>query len=308
MTLQQLSYLVALDNTRHFVRAAEVCHVTQPTLTMQVKKLEDEIGVMVFDRDARPLTPTPAGAHIIAKARQILREVEQLKAFVNDELSSLIGAFRLGVIPTLGPYLMPMFLPDFARSHPNSRLNVQEMLTSQIISGLKQGTLDLGIAVTPLEERELREIPLFYEPFWLYLPKGHPLAATERPTAGQIPADELLLLEEGHCFREQALAICQHRPDAAQMPFHYQSGSIEALKGLVDRGQGCTLVPELALPTRPHDWIRRLADPQPVREVSLIVHRTFTKEALIEAIFEQVSQHIPGHLRRPKKFTRVRWR
>jgi len=171
MTLQQLEYVIALDNYRHFVTAAQKCFVTQPTLTMQVKKLEDEIGIKIFNRSKKPLTPTKAGEQLIAKAREILRDVTELKDLVSNEKESMAGTFRLGIIPTLAPFLMPLFLPYFRKHYPEVKLIIRELQTLDIIKELKTDTLDIGLVVTPLDENSLKEIPIFYEPFVFTIPK-----------------------------------------------------------------------------------------------------------------------------------------
>jgi LysR family hydrogen peroxide-inducible transcriptional activator len=309
MTIQQLEYIVALDNHRHFVTAANSLYVTQPTLTMQVKKLEEEVGIKIFDRDRKPLKPTPAGEQIIQMARQVLREVDQMKAFVSSETESLEGNFTLGIIPTLAPYLLPLFLPEFIRENPRIHLKIQEIQTQEIISRLNNGTLDLGLLVTPLENKTIREVPLFYEPFLLYLPENHPLANAHDLTSNRLDPDDMLFLEEGHCFREQALKICYRRDKKKDLGFEYASGSIETLKKLVRQGIGYTLVPELSVVTELDSRnIKRFNSPEPVREVSLVVHNNFTREALIERLHSTIISAIPERFKRSELFTRVKWR
>ena len=308
MTLQQLEYIVALDNFRHFVKAAEYCFVTQPTLTMQVQKLEEEMGMKIFDRSRKPLKPTLAGEQVLIKARQIVREVEQLKALVHDEVELMEGTFTLGVIPTLSPYLVPLFIAEFTRANPKTHLRIKEMQTADIIHHLKQGTIDLGLLVTPLEERVIREVPIFYEPFLLYLPEGHALQGEIKIIADDLDPQEVLVLEEGHCFREQALAVCSSRGEGMPLGFEYQSGSIEALKALVDRGIGYTLVPELSvINDLGSSQIRRFFE-EPVREVSIVVHNSFTKEALLERLRDKIQDAVPEDFTKKKKYVRVKWR
>lgn len=309
MTIQQLEYIVALDNHRHFVSAAHSLYVTQPTLTMQLKKLEEEIGIKIFDRDRKPLKPTPAGEQIIQMARQVLREVNQMKAFVSTETESLEGSFTLGIIPTLAPYLLPLFLPEFMEENPKIHLKILELQTDEIISRMIKGTLDLGLLVTPLENKAIREIPLFFEPFLLYLPGNHPLSKQTRLTSNHLVPDDMLFLEEGHCFREQALKICYRRDKKKDLGFEYASGSIETLKKLVRQGIGYTLVPELSVITELDSTnIKRFTSPEPVREVSLVVHNTFTKEALIEKFHNEITTAIPDRFKKFDLFTRVKWR
>ena len=309
MTLQQLEYIIALDSYRHFVTAAEHCFVTQPTLTMQVKKLEEEIGVKIFDRSSKPLRPTDAGTYIISKARQILREVEHLKAYLMEERELLHGEFTLGIIPTLAPYVLPIFLPEFIKANPTTHLKIQELQTEQIIERLKKGTLDIGLLATPLGDKTIREIPLFYEPFLVYLPDDHPWMKKEKIPGDYLDIENMLIMEEGHCFRDQALAICSSQPAKRQSGFYYESGSIEALKGLVRRGLGYTLVPEFSvIDELSSPRVKRFKGPEPVREVSLVVHNTFTKEALINQLHEIINGSVPDRFKKSKKYKKIHWR
>ncbi|MBU2019630.1 MAG: LysR family transcriptional regulator [Bacteroidetes bacterium] len=309
MTLQQLEYIVALDSHRHFVKAANSCFVTQPTLTMQVRKLEDEIGIQLFERTKKPLVPTHAGEYFIAKSRQILNDIEELKAFVSDEVESLDGEFKLAIIPTLAPYVLPRFLPHFLKAYPNTKLLIQEQTTELMLDSLQKGTIDLGILVTPVDLKSIREIPVFNESFLLYLPEGSEEFKNQNPTPQDLDPDELLLLEEGHCFRAQTLSLCQKRSTRSEQGFTFQSGSIEALKQLVQQNLGYTLVPELAVNGEENlKHIRRFAEPQPTREVSIAVHKSFTKEALIESLRESIQVTLPEGLDVKNHFTRIKWK
>ncbi|GAB4407823.1 MAG: LysR substrate-binding domain-containing protein [Bacteroidia bacterium] len=297
MTLQQLEYLVALDEHRHFVKAAEHCFVSQPNLTMQVQKLEDELGVRIFDRDKKPIQPTEIGREIVVRARQILRESRQLVEFVQYEKESVEGEFRIGIIPTLAPYLLPRFLPAFLKAYPQVHLKIQELQTNQIVTQIEHGIIDLGLLVTPLRERAIREIPLFYEPFLLYLPENHRFLSEKLLLADDLDPSEVLVLDEGHCFREQALAICSRSTKGASIGFDYQSGSIEALKNLVRNGVGYTLVPELSVTeTQDSGHIRRFAQPEPVREVSIVVHSSFIRESLVQRLRASIQAAVPPRM------------
>lgn len=309
MTLYQLEYIVALDNHRHFVKAAESCHVSQPNLTTQIKKLEEEIGVKIFDRDAKPVKPTQAGEQILLKARQILREVADLNEFVLDEKESLDGTFTIGVIPTIAPYLLSMFLPEFVRANPKTKLKIRELQTLEIISELQKGTLDIGILVTPVEEKSIREISLFNEPFLLYLPENHPFIKKWHITPAVLDPNQMLVLDEGHCFREQTLSICESDRTRNNFGFEYQSGSIESLIRLVDKGVGYTLVPEMAVLSEfGNERIRRFDSPEPVREISLVVQSSFTKEALIEVLRASILKSIPDRFQKIDQYIKVKWR
>lgn len=311
MTLQQLEYIIALDNYRNYVKAAESCFVTQPTLSMMVKKLEDEIGVVIFDRNKKPLEPTPTGNEIINKARQILREVNYLKAYVQNETEDIEGEYTIGIIPTIAPYLLPLFIEGFTKAHPKTYLKIIEMQTEQISENLNKGLIDIGIAATPLEVSYLREIPLYNEPFLLYdKPVTTNSDAPRLLTPAQLDAGDIILMDEGHCFRDQALALCGSKKGRKnRLHFEYKSGSIEAIKNLVDKGLGKTLVPELSV-MRPADQqhITRFKAPEPAREISLIVHKSFTKEALIEALHKSILKTIPERLTNRHRFKRIQWR
>lgn len=309
MTLQQLEYIVALDKHRHYVSAAESCFVSQPNLTMQVKKLEEEIGLKIFNRFKKPLQPTPAGEQIILKARQIIREIQQMKEFVNKQTESIAGKFQMAIIPTLAPYLIPLFLPEFISRYPDTHLSIQELQTDKIIEGINKGSIDIGVLVTPLDENSIREVPMFNEPFLLYLPEKHPYIKVKDIKPIDIDPESVLVLEEGHCFREQALQLCKSENLMNSSGFEYQSGSIEALKGLVKKGLGYTLVPELSvLKVMDDKHIRRFKKPEPIREVSIVVHNTFTKEKLIEAMHDTILESIPDSFKKINRYIRVRWR
>ncbi len=305
MNLQQLEYIVALDIHRNHSRAAEHCHVTQPTLSMMVRKLEDELGTRIFDK-SQPLKPSAAGEIIISRARHILQEIRNLRAFVSHEKDSIDGEFRLGVIPTLAPYLLPRFLNEFLAKHAGTSFTVMEMQTEQIIHHLKTGRLDVGILVTPLDDKEIREIPVFYEPILLYTSPELKYYKQEKVNLKTLSTENLLLLEEGHCFRGQVMNLC---PAKGQRPHHqlnYQSGSFETLKGMVDNNYGYTLIPELAVDTR-RKQVKRFTGPEPVREVSLAVHAGFVKETLLARLREAILRSIPAHFRKNEKYIRVRW-
>jgi len=292
MTLQQLHYLVALDDHRHFVKAAEACFVTQPTLTMQLRKLEKDLDVELFDRRSQPVRPTEVGARVIAQARVLLREADQLQALVKELHTGISGTFRVGIIPTLAPYLLPLFLPRFATEHPDIRLVIDERKTSRILKSLRRGELDLGILVTPVDAGEFEEVPLLQEPFLAYLPEGHALWRRKKLDLIDLQEQSMWVLGEGHCFREQALSLCDRPSSAGHDNVLYESGSIETLKQLVRKGSGMTLVPELSVePGDPH--VRRFAAPEPVRQVSLVVRRPFVRRKLLEEMARCIRKALP---------------
>ena len=305
MTLQQLEYIVAVDTHRHFVRAAEQCFVTQPTLSSMIHKLEDELGVKIFDRSKQPVIPTAAGKVVIEQARVILREAERLENIVQQEKSEIKGELRLGVIPTLAPYLLPLFLKEFADKYPQVQLVVTENNTETIIRKLKDRVIDAGLLATPLGHRDIRENVLFYERFFAYVSDKEsadnvPYDSKRFMLIEEIDVDRLWLLEEGHCLRTQVVHLCALRGDQHVIPnVSYEAGSLETLKRMVNKNNGVTILPELAvmdLTTEEKNKIRPFADPSPTREVSLVTYQHFVKENLIEALHDVIIQQIPQSL------------
>lgn len=305
MNLQQLEYIVALDTHRNHTKAADHCHVTQPTLSMMVKKLEGELAVKIFDR-SQPLKPTASGEIIIIRARQILQEIKNLKEFIRNEKDSIEGEFRLGVIPTLAPYLLPRFLNEFLEKHPGTSFTVIEMQTEEIIKNLKTSRLDVGILVTPLDNKEIREIPVFYEPILLYTFENLKYYEQEKINLKSLNADNLLLLEEGHCFRGQVMNLCPAKGKRSRHQLNYQSGSFETLKAMVDNNYGYTLIPELAVNNK-SKHVKHFNAPEPVREVSLAMHNGFVKEMLLIKLRDAILKVIPAHFKKNEKYIRVRW-
>jgi LysR family hydrogen peroxide-inducible transcriptional activator len=310
MNIQQLEYIVALDDYRHFVDAAESCHITQPTLTMQIKKMEDEIGIQIFNRGKKPIEPTLAGEEVIIRARQILRGITGLRNFVSNEQKSIEGEYRLGIIPTLAPYLIPRFLPQFINENPKTHLRIIEMESEQLLKAIHNDRIDIGLMVTPADERQIKEIPLFYEPFLFYAPYDHPFMHNEFIEDKQLDPARVLVLTEGHCFRNQTLYICgKKNQNNNAFGFFYESGSIEALKSMVRKGIGYTLVPELSVDSmtdRP--FIRRFAEPEPVREVSIVAHQNFSRQLLIDQMKNAILDNLPGNFNKTKSVKKIKWR
>ncbi|MDG1262048.1 MAG: hydrogen peroxide-inducible genes activator [Flavobacteriales bacterium] len=304
MTIQQLRYISALNTHRNFVKAADACSVSQPTLTMQLKKLENEMGLTIFDRSKQPLTPTPTGVEVIQRANEILHNTEQLFEFIRGQHESISGQFKLGIIPTLAPYLLPKFLPSFLNENELVEPTIEELQTQTIINRLKEGSLDVGLLATPLNEPGIREIKLFYEPFYLY---GEAAKVRTMDDASNLPDEELLLLEEGHCFRSQTLEVCKQTANDKQQ-FHYRSGSIESLKSLVQQGLGYTLVPAMSVTDFDKPYLAFFKAPQPAREISLVVHSSFVKEKLLETLRENIIRNVPEEFQAVENYSNVRWR
>lgn len=304
MTLQQLHYIVAVEDTGQFSRAAQICHVTQPTLTTMVRKLEDELGLAIFDRRTLPVRPTPEGAALLDQARVVLREADQLKALVKEVHTGTAGTYRIGIIPTLAPYLLPLFLGRFADEHPQAHLTIDERRTSRIIKGLRAGQLDIGILAGPVDEPDMESITLFHEPFLAYLPAGHPLLKQRRIARKEVRRMPMWVLGEGHCLREQALSICQQPSSGGHENIRYSTGSIETLKRLVNSGSGMTLVPELSVgPEERH--VRRFMAPEPVREVVLVVRTPFVRRKALDALSKAIRSAVPQRLRTAANPTEV---
>lgn len=310
MTIKQLQYIVALDTHRHFVRAAESCFVSQPTLTLQVKKLEEQVGLIIFDRSSQPLTPTPMGSKFIARARRILREIEQLKELVNHDRNLIEGTFKVGIIPSLSQYLLPLFLEVFTEAHPKAKLIIKELHSATIIKSLKNNTLHIGIMATPTKESQLREIPLYYEPFLVYAHPKSPLLQHQRIAANDLKAEGLWLLDSAHCFRNQTLNICQKAADLPKdKSISFENVSIGTLKKLIRNMYGYTLIPELAYDAHTdQELVRRFSEPEPAREISLVVHNSFTKERLLTSLQQAITQNVPQNFRKNHRFTTIEWR
>ncbi|WP_405604652.1 LysR substrate-binding domain-containing protein [Polaribacter sp. Asnod1-A03] len=307
MTLQQLEYVISLDTYRHFVTAAEKCFVTQPTITIQVKKLEDEIGFSIFDKSKSPFKPTNLGEVFINKSNMILREVNELKNMINTELDSMDGAFKIGVIPTVSPYLIPLISGDFSKKYPETTLIIEEMQTENIVSALKKKEIDIGILVTPLNEPFIREIKLYNEPFVFYGHKNAFYKGKKEVSAEEIEnLDNIWLLKSGHCFRNQVLNICSQTTNPKSIQF--QSGSIEALKKMVDNYGGFTLVPEMAINKNDIGAAINFKEPKPIREVSIVVHQSFAKDSLIDAVRLEVLEKIPKGFVKNNRFIKINWK
>lgn len=300
MTLQQLQYIVAIDTHRHFARAAESCFVTQPTLSSMVKKLEEELGVVLFDRSKVPVVPTVEGEALIAQARVVLTEVQVLRAMADTSRDEEGGELRLGVIPTVAPYLLPLFLGELIRKYPALTVSVEELTTESIIDRLEHGRLDMGLLATPLGIPGLKEDPLFKERFLLYVSPDEGLGAKRYVLPSEIRADRLWLLEEGHCLRSQVLDLCELREQGEGMGrLAYVSGSMEALMRMVDTQGGLTVVPELAtvgMSGEQRGRLRHFQEPVPVREIALVTYRHAVKNKLQQVLRAEILAGVEPHL------------
>ncbi|RNC79920.1 MAG: LysR family transcriptional regulator [Balneola sp.] len=305
MTLTQLSYIVAVDKYRHFATAAQKIYITQPTLSMQIQKLEDELGVLIFDRSKTPVIPTQIGEEIIEKAKIILRdskEIEDVAALRGDELQ---GSFKVGIIPTVAPYLVPLFLKNFSEQHPKVELTFQEMLTSELLENLHDDHIDVGIIATATDQH-LFEEELFLEPFLGYISNMHKFASKDKLDLKDLYKENLWLLNEGHCFRDQAIKICRKDNEKQNKGnIQFQSGNLETLKRLVEQDFGITLMPYLSM--EDHDTrcangiIKEFNDPVPTRKIRLVYSREFLKKNLIDALGTSIKNSIPESLKVQKE-------
>jgi LysR family hydrogen peroxide-inducible transcriptional activator len=304
MTLVQLEYLVSLDTYRNFVLAAERCFVTQPTLSMQIQKLEEQLGVKIFDRSKQPVVPTEIGLEIIEQARTILKESGKLKEIIAERKGEISGELKLGIIPTIAPYLLPLVISNFMKKYPGVQLMIWEYTTEQIIQQLKSGLLDCGILSTPVDDRSLNEKPLFYEGFVVFISKDNQLLKKKLVKAADLNPEEVWLLNEGHCMRNQVLNICQRKKAGLGKHFEYNTGSIETLKRMVDLNNGLTILPELSLADLSEVQLartRHFQSPEPTREISMVTHRNFLKRNLISTLEREIMEVIPKHMLDKKK-------
>jgi len=294
MTLTQLSYMIAVAEAGNFTVAAEQVFVTQPTLSMQIQKLEDELGVQIFNRTKKPIRLTKVGEQILEQARNILAEAKRMDDIVAQEKGFIGGEFKLGIIPTVMPTLLPMFLNTFINKFPKINLKIQELNTDSIITQLKEGKIDAGIAATPLKYDNIEERPLYYEPFVGYIPEQHRLNKVEQLSQEDLQDENILVLEEGHCFRNQALSFCSLKKNNA---FDLKSGSFETLINLSNEGLGMTLVPYLNTLTLSREnkaKLKHFQDPPPAREISLVFPKSQLKIQIIDALQETIEGIIRG--------------
>ena len=298
MTLTQLQYTIAVAEVGNFTQAAEKCFVTQPTLSMQVQKLEDELGIKLFNRNTKPITLTTIGEKIIDQAKMILKEANRMEDIVSTEKGFVGGNFRLGIIPTVMPTLLPMFLNTFIKKFPKVNLKIEELNTAAIIEELKNGKLDAGIAATPLDDVKITEKPLYYEPFVGYIPEPHPLSKLKTLALSDLEKMDVLVLEDGHCFRDHVLKICQ-TPNFSHT-FNLKSGSFETLIHLANDGLGMTLLPYLQtrnLTPQNAKNLRSFESPEPAREISLIYSKSQLKLPIIESLSATIESLMRGAIK-----------
>lgn len=312
ITITQLEYLVAIDTYRNFALAAEKCFVTQPTLSMQVKKLEDELGVKLFDRRKQPVVATDIGRKFIDQARMVLSETGRLNDMVKHHLGDVSGDLSIGIIPTLAPYLLPLFAGSLKRKYPQIHLKVEELITDHIAEKLKNDQLDAGVFVTPYNDHAILEEPVFYEEMLVYAHPDHPLLHQKKVKVIDVATPDIWLLSDGHCFRSQVINLCALEPTAKhELPFDLDGGSIETLLRIIKREGGFTIIPELAVSDmHPSDRANVIpfSEKKPLREVSVCYSRQYVKRRLIDLLAEEIRLSVPAHMHRRDRGELVLWK
>ena len=297
MTITQLSYVLAVAENQNFTKAAQKCFVTQPTLSMQIQKLEDQLDILIFDRSKKPIELTEVGKKIVTQARNIVNESYRIQDIVDQEKGFIGGEFKLGIIPTVMPTLLPMFLTNFVKKYPKVKLKIEELTTEEIISRINDGHLDAAIAATPLENENIKERVLYFEPFVAYVPQNHRLKNKKKLETSDLEIDDMLLLEDGHCFRDGVINLCKVFKNHNDDKFQLESGSIETLVKLSNEGLGMTLMPylhTLDLNEKAKENLHYFTEPSPAREVSLIYHKSELKMQIIEAMQDVISGIVRG--------------
>ena len=298
MTLQQLEYILAANQFRHFAKAAEYCRVTQPTLSAMIQKLEEELDTRIFDRSQQPVCPTPVGIHIIEQAQNILVQANRIKNIIEEEKHSLTGTFKLGILPTVAPYLLPRFFPQLMKKYPDLDIRVVEMKTNDIKKALQTGEIDAGIVASLAGMEELQQTPLFYEQFFAYVSREDALFNNEVIRTSDLNGEQLWLLDEGHCFRDQLVRFCQMKSArASQLAYHL--GSMETFMRMVESGKGVTFIPELAvlqLGDAQKELVRSFAIPCPTRQVVLLTNKNFIRHTLLEVLVKEIKLSVPKEM------------
>lgn len=305
MTITQLEYIIAVDRYRNFAQAADSCFVTQPTLSMQIQKLEEELDVIIFDRSKKPVIATDVGRLIVEQAQIICKEFTRIPEIIKSCKGEISGSLNIGIIPTIAPYLVPLFLLQFMKNYPDVVISITEMTTEQIIRGLKDNMVDCGILATPLHEKNITEIPLFYEPLVAYVSPKNRLFKQKTLLPDDIDGGELLLLTDEHCLRSQITNLCNSKTSKGDNSrLNYVTGSLETIKRMVELNNGITLLPELAIANfsvKQLNMVRYFRGIEPVREVSIVIHRNYVKPTLINALKEQIIEGVPEKMKNKRK-------
>nr|WP_321376657.1 hydrogen peroxide-inducible genes activator [uncultured Bacteroides sp.] len=307
MTIQQLEYILAVDRFRHFGNAAEHCMVTQPTLSAMVQKLEEELGAKIFDRSTQPIQPTSIGYKIIEQARAVLEHASKVKDIVQEEGHSIKGVFRLAILPTIAPYLLPRFFPKLMEDYPDLDIRVTEMKTQDVLVALAAGKVDAAILATVVTDKSLQAETLFYEQFLGYVARKEPIFKNEMIRSTDISGERLWLLDEGHCFRDQLMRFCQLETVKLHQAA-YRLGSMETFMRIVEGGKGITFIPELAsyqLSQEHKELVRPFAIPRPTREISIVTKTDFVRYTILNMIKESIRSSVPKEMLTLQKTQRV---
>ena len=300
MTITQLKYVLAVAEYQNFTKAAEHTFVTQPTLSMQIQKLEEELDILIFDRSKKPIELTAIGHKIVAQAQHIVDEATRMQDVVDQDKGFIGGVFKIGIIPTVMPTLLPMFLKAFTKRYPKVQLSIQELSTQELMDRLAEGHLDGAIAATPLHDERIKERPLYYEPFVGYIPERHRLFSKKNIEPSDLELEDILLLKDGHCFREGVVNLCQTSKKSRIDGFELTSGSFETLIKLTHEGLGMTLLPYLHsidLDPSHNPYLRYFKAPAPAREISLIYPKSGLKMQIIDALHQVITGIVRGAIK-----------
>jgi LysR family hydrogen peroxide-inducible transcriptional activator len=307
-SIQQLRYLVAVDKYRHFGKAAKSCGVSQPSLSIQIQKVEEEVGFFIFDRNKKPVLPSQRGVLFLEEARNVLRAHGRMLERAQKEGKEIQGRFRLALIPTVLPTLLPLFLETFVSSYPSVMLHIEERTTESCIQALREDRIDAAILATPLHERGVREQPLFYEEFFLFADKNNRLLEHREVDPNDLLADEIWLLKDGHCLRNQIVSFCalgQHTSRYSNL--YFEGNSLESLRLLIRSSTGYTLFPQLYVDTfhsnERNTHVRPFCEPVPMREISMVFMRHQWKKDIIVALQSCIEAQLPSTILRTKKGT-----
>lgn len=298
MTLQQFEYIIAVDRLKSFTKAAEHCRVTQPTLSAMIQKLEEELDTRIFDRTQQPVRPTPVGTLIIKQAHEVLVQANHIKNLIAEEKNSFTGVFRLGILPTIAPYLLPRFVPQLMKKYPQLDLRMSEMKTSEIKQALLTGDIDAGILANLDGLEEYKMTSLFYEKFYAYVSSESELEKNSVVRTADLANEQLWLLDEGHCFRDQMVRFCQFKSAQASQ-LAYNLGSLETFMRMVESGKGVTFIPELAvlqMSDCQKELTREFAIPKPTRHIVMLTNKNYIRQTLIEGIANEIKSSVPREM------------
>ena len=302
MTLQQLEYIIAVNQYRHFTKAAEQCYVTQPTLSAMIQKLEEELDVKIFDRNRQPIVPTQIGVHIIQQAKEIMVQVENIKNIIQEQREEVGGNFHIGILPTIAPYLLPRFFQDMVKKYPRLKITVSEMKTPDIKRAVLTGEIDAGILAELNDMDMFNHTHLYYEEFYGYVARNDSLFQKNIIKSTDLKGELLWLLDEGHCFRDQMVKFCNLTVNR-QNNLTYQLGSMETFMRMVERGKGMTFVPELALEQmsdQQKELVRPFAIPSPTRQIVILTNKKFIRHSLIDTLQAEIQASIPQSMLKKK--------